>query len=92
LAHADSAHDSMNLICETIEKLSFPQSKSKSKSKFSVHKLMHLKNQIRFMMKGDNYTRIKQKFTEKDVAYAHKKMSLYISNYTINDKVFEINC
>jgi len=90
LSFNDSPFDSLNIIASKIEDLSFKS--TKKISKISIHRYFHLKNKIRFLIKGDNYIRIKQKFTEKDIVYAKQKVSRYINDCVINDKVLEINC
>ncbi len=90
LSFNDSPFDSLNIIASKIEDLSFKS--TKKISKISIHRYFHLKNKIRFLVKGDNYIRIKQKFTEKDIVYAKQKVSRYINDCVINDKVLEINC
>jgi hypothetical protein len=90
LSFNDSPFDSLNIIASKIEELSFKS--TKKISKISIHRYLHLKNKIRFLIKGDNYVRITQKFTEKDIEYARQKVSIYINDCVINDKVLEINC
>jgi surface carbohydrate biosynthesis protein len=89
LSFNESPFESLNIIGNKIEELSFVS--SKKQKKISVHRFLHFKNRIRFLFKGDNYNRITQKFTEKDISYAKQKVSKYLKNCVINDKVLEIN-
>ncbi|MDO8992484.1 MAG: hypothetical protein Q7U83_05435, partial [Daejeonella sp.] len=92
LSNADSANRAFDMIVEKLENLSFKSALSIRKS--SIHKMMHLKNKLRFVLNGDNYNRIRQKFTESDINYAHEKVSAECPDIKIivTDLVMEINC
>jgi surface carbohydrate biosynthesis protein len=90
LSFNNSPFDSLQIIANKIEELSFFS--KKKIGKISIHRCLHFKNKIRFIIKGDNYTRITQKFTKKDIKYAEQKLSRYINNCVVKDKVLEINC
>jgi hypothetical protein len=42
-------------------------------------------------LKGDNYKRIRQKFTAEDILYANKKLAGNVDNLKIDRFVLEIN-
>lgn len=90
LSFNDSPFDSLHIIANKIEELSFLS--TKKISKISIHRFLHFKNKIRFIINRDNYTRITQKFTEKDINYAKQKLSMHINDFVLKDKVLEINC
>ena len=56
--------------------------------------MMHFKNKLRFVLNGDNYNRIRQKFTKSDINYAYEKVSAECPNVKIEvtDLVMEVNC
>lgn len=86
LAHYDSAYTSINIIVETLGKLSFPVTPPK-RIHSSIHKVMHLRNGIRFFFMGDNYNRILQKFTKDHIHYTVKKVTANNLQAEVNDKV-----
>jgi surface carbohydrate biosynthesis protein len=92
LSNADSANRSFDIIVEKLEDLSFKSELIIRKS--SIHKMMHFKNKLRFVLNGDNYNRIRQKFTKSDINYAYEKVSAECPNVKIEvtDLVMEINC
>jgi hypothetical protein len=92
LSHANSANKSFDIIVEKLENLAFKSTVSIRKS--SIHKIMHLKNKIRFVLKGDNYNRIMQKFARQDIEYGYGKVSQAcpVLKIVVTDLVIEINC
>lgn len=85
----DDPFYAIDRIVKSLIKLSF-SSKEKIKIR-NISGIIHIKNKMRFALKGDDYTRITQKFTEEDAQYALKKLEGKVSEISRDRLVIQIN-
>ena len=92
IAFHDSPSKPFDIIKEKLLSLSFETTRKPIKI-ISIDRVLNLKNFLLAFLKGDNYSRITNKFTDEHIKYALKKINLNSKNLTtqVNKKIIEIS-
>ena len=81
--------ESFNIITREIDKLSF-KTDGLPRSVFGLDFILDIKNLIFYFIRGDNYTRVKQKFKKNDLDLSSKKLKSLNIDFKLTGKIIHL--